>query len=48
VDSPPRRVDIDLPDPIPILDAELTLIEAHFADLIATMIETEIAEIAPA
>jgi hypothetical protein len=40
VDSPPRLIEIDLPDPIPILDGELALIEAHFADLIAAMIET--------
>ncbi len=48
MDSPPRTVEIDLPDPLPVLDAELALIEAHFAQLIAAMIEAEIVEPEPA
>ena len=45
MDRSPYLVDIDLPDPLPILDEELALIEAHFAELIAEMIEAEIVEI---
>lgn len=48
MDSSPRSVDIDLPDPLPVQDGELALIEAHFAELIAAMIEAEIAETEPA
>lgn len=48
MDRQPRFVDIDLPDPLPVLDDELALIEAHFAQLIAAMIEAEIAETEPA
>lgn len=48
MDNPPRSIDIDLPDPLPIQTRELALIEAHFAELIAAMIETEIAETEPA
>lgn len=44
MNSPSRRVEIDLPDPLPILDGELALIEAHFAELIAAMVEAETAE----
>lgn len=44
MDSPPRLVEIDLPDPMPILDGELALIETHFAELIAAMVEAETAE----
>ena len=47
MNSPPRIVDIDLPDPLPILDGELALIEAHFAELIAAL-DTEAAETEPA
>jgi hypothetical protein len=48
VDSPPRTIEIDLPDPLPIQASELALIEAHFAQLIAAMIEAEIAKTEPA
>jgi hypothetical protein len=48
VDSPPRTIEIYLPDPLPILDGELASIEAHFAELIAAMLDTKIAEIEPA
>ncbi len=44
MNSPSRSIDIDLPDPLPILDSELALVEAHFAELIAAMIEAELAE----
>ena len=44
MDRSPHLVDIDLPDPLPILDEELALIEAHFAELIVAMIEAEIVE----
>ena len=44
MDRSPCPVDIDLPDTLPILDEELALIEAHFAELIAAMIEAEIVE----
>lgn len=45
MDSQAYAVQIDLPDPLPILGDELALIEAHFAQLIAAMIEADIAEI---
>jgi hypothetical protein len=48
VDSPPRRIEVDLPVPLPIQASELALIEAHFAQLIAAMIEAEVAETEPA
>jgi hypothetical protein len=48
VDSPPRSIDVDLPDPLPVQTNELALIEVHFAQLIAAMIEAEIAETEPA
>jgi hypothetical protein len=44
VDSHLRLVEINLPDPLPILASELALIEVHFAQLITAMIEAEIAE----
>jgi len=43
VASQPRLVEIDLADPLPVLDEELALIEAHFAELIAAMLEPEAA-----
>lgn len=46
--SQPRLVEIDLPDPLPVLPDELALIEAHFAELIAAMLETETAKTEPA
>ncbi len=48
MDSRPGLVEIDLPDPLPIQTNELALIEAHFSQLIAAMIEAEIAETEPA
>lgn len=39
----PAIVEIDLPDPLPVLDEELALIESNFADLIAAMLEAETA-----
>lgn len=44
MDSQACEVEIDLPDPLPILEGELALIEAHFAQLIAAMTEADIAE----
>ena len=46
--NPPRSIYIDLPDPLPLQTSELALIEAHFARLIAAMIEAEIDETEPA
>lgn len=47
MDSQPRSTEIYLPEPLPITDGELALIEAHFAQLIAAMIEAEIVETEP-
>lgn len=48
MDRPLTSIDIDLPDQLPVLDAELALIEAHFAQLIAAMIEATNVETEPA
>ena len=40
MDEPcPQRIEIDFPDPLPISEDELALIEAHMGAIIAAMIE---------
>ncbi len=40
--KPPFRVVIEIPDPLPITDDELALIEAHLAAIIVQMVEAEV------
>lgn len=42
MDEPcPRKIEIDFPNPLPIGEEELALIEAHMGALVAAMIELD-------
>ena len=45
MDEPnPKRILVDFPDPLPIGEDELALIEAHMGAIIAAMLELDPAE----